>query len=259
MVDLTGRTAVVTGAARGQGAAEAAALVRAGAHVLLGDVLDDEGAAVAEDLGPRARYVHLDVTQEPDWAAAIDAAVDWPAVQVLVNNAGIHWNRDLLDERQADMTTMLSVNVVGAMLGMQAVAPAMSAAGNGSIINVCSVLGLLGGRGSGAYTASKWALRGLTKSAAIELGPRGIRVNAIHPGYIDTPMLAQVATGRPDDYYDFVPLGRAATTDEVADLVCYLASDDSSYLSGGDFAVDGGLTAGGGPRGNDSRTYRQGR
>jgi 3alpha(or 20beta)-hydroxysteroid dehydrogenase len=135
----------------------------------------------------------------------------------------------------------------------------MSAAGNGSIINVCSVLGLLGGRGSGAYTASKWALRGLTKSAAIELGPRGIRVNAIHPGYIDTPMLAQVAAGRPDDYYDFVPLGRAATTDEVADLVCYLASDDSSYLSGGDFAVDGGLTAGGGPRGNDSRTYRQGR
>lgn len=256
MADLTNRTAVVTGAARGQGAAEAAALVEAGAHVLLADVLDDEGRAVAAQLGSRARYVHLDVTQGADWDAALRAADDWPAVAVLVNNAGIHWMRQLLDERPADMARMLDVNVIGAFLGIQAVAPRMAAAGRGSIVNVCSVLALLGGGGAGAYTASKWALRGLTKTAAIELGPRGIRVNAIHPGYIDTPMLAQVAAGRPDDYYGFVPLGRPASTREVADLVVFLASDDSSYLTGGDFTVDGGLTAGGGPRGNDARPYR---
>ncbi len=246
----------MTGAARGQGAAEAAALVHAGAHVLLADVLDSEGEAVAEDLGPHARFAHVDVTLESDWKAAISAVDDWPAVQVLVNNAGIHWARDLLDERHEDMARMLDVNVIGALLGIQAVAPEMSRAGSGSIINVCSVLGMLGGSGAGAYTASKWALRGLTKSAAIELGARGIRVNAIHPGYIDTPMLAEVASGRPEGYYAFLPLGRPAAPSEVADLVVYLASDDSRYLTGADLAVDGGLTAGGGPRGNDSRRYR---
>jgi len=258
MSDLSGRTAIVTGAARGQGAAEARRFVQASGHVVVADILEPDGQALARDLGQRARFVRLDITREEHWTAALAAVSDWPPVRVLVNNAGIHWNRDLVDETGPDMARMLEVNVIGAMLGMKAVTAPMTEAGGGSIINVCSVLGTVGGRGSSAYTASKWALRGLTKSAAIELGPRGIRVNAIHPGYIDTAMLSEVGAGRTDDYYGFLPLGRPARPGEVADLALYLACDDSSYVTGADFTVDGGMTAAGGPRGNDSRPYRTG-
>lgn len=256
MSEMSGRTAVITGGARGQGAAEARRFVAAGGHVVIADVLEAEGKELAEGLGGRARFVRLNVADEHDWESMLGAVADWPPVRVLVNNAGIHWNRELVDETGADLTRMLQVNVVGAMLGMRVVAEPMFHAGGGSIINVCSVLGLLGGRGSSSYTASKWALRGLTKSAAIELGPRGIRVNAIHPGYIETPMLAHVDPDRRSNFYDFLPLGRAAGPDEVAELALFLASDRSSYLTGGDFVVDGGLTAAGGPLGNDSRADR---
>lgn len=256
MSELEGRTAVVTGGARGMGEAEVRRFVDAGACVVIADVLEDEGAALADELGERARFVRLDVTRDDDWAALVAELGDWPPIRVLVNNAGIHWNADVVDETGVGLARMLEVNVVGALLGTKAVTAPMSAAGGGSVINVCSVLGLLGGRGSSSYAASKWALRGLTKSAAIELGPRGIRVNALHPGYIATPMLASVDVGGVEGFYDFLPLGRPGRTEEVAEVVLFLASDASSYLTGGDFAVDGGMTAGGGPWGNDSLRYR---
>jgi 3alpha(or 20beta)-hydroxysteroid dehydrogenase len=240
------------------GEAEVRRFVDAGAHVVIADVLEDEGERLAHELGERVRSVRLDVTQEDDWAAAVAAVGDWPPIRVLVNNAGVHWNADVVAETGAGLARMLEVNVVGPLLGTRAVVPAMTAAGGGSVINVCSVMGLLGGRGSSSYAASKWALRGLTKSSAIELGPRGIRVNAVHPGYIATPMLAAVERGRSPDFYDFLPLGRPGRPEEVAELALFLASDASSYLTGSDFTVDGGMTAGGGPRGNDALTYRTG-
>lgn len=235
---------------------EARRFVAAGAHVVIADVLEEPGEELAAELGERARFARLDVTDEGQWDALVASHGNWPPIRVLVNNAGIHWNRRVVDESGPDMTRMLEVNVVGALLGMKALAEPMSRAGVGSVINVCSVLGLVGGGASPSYTASKWALRGLTKSAAIELGPRGIRVSAVHPGYIETPMLAHVDSSRSPDYYDFLPLGRAGQTDEVAELALFLASDRSSYLTGGDFTIDGGMTAAGGPRGNDSLAYR---
>jgi 3alpha(or 20beta)-hydroxysteroid dehydrogenase len=248
--DLAGRTALITGAARGQGAAEARALVDAGAFVLLADVLADEGQALADELGGSARFAELDVTDAPDWSAALAQIADWPPVTTLVNNAGIHWNKAIEDETAEGLARMLEVNVVGSVLGVQAVLPGMRSAGGGSIVNVCSVLGMVGGRNSSSYSASKWALRGFTKSAAIELGPDRVRVNALHPGYIWTPMLADVATGRPEGYWDYLPLQRTGTVEEVADLVLFLASDASRYLTGVDFTIDGGMLAGSGPRSN---------
>ncbi|WP_326791611.1 SDR family oxidoreductase [Streptomyces sp. NBC_00841] len=247
---LDGRTAVITGGAQGQGEVEVRRFVEAGAHVLIADVLQDKGRELAQELGERARFVRLDVGSEEDWASAIECLdPGWPPLQVLVNNAGVHWQRGIESETPGDFARMLQVNLVGALLGTQAVTEPMRAAGGGSIVNVCSVLALVGGRGASAYSASKWGLRGLSKSAALELGRYGIRVNAIHPGYIDSPMLHAVAgPGRSDNYYDFLALRRIGTPVEVADLAVFLASDDSTYLTGGDFAVDGGMTAGGGPR-----------
>jgi 3alpha(or 20beta)-hydroxysteroid dehydrogenase len=221
--------------------------VAEGAHVLLGDVNAAAAESLAEELGSAARAVHLDVGSESDWTAALAAVSDWPAVRVLINNAGIHWKKSAVDESAEDFDRMLHVNVTGALLGIQAVVPSMRSAGGGSIVNVCSVLGLLGGRDNVAYSASKWALRGLTKAAAIDLGRFGVRVNAVHPGYIETPMLASVSAGRPSDFYDYLPLQRAGTTDDISDLMVFLASDDSAYLTGADFAIDGGMTAASGP------------
>lgn len=250
MTGLSACTVIVTGAARGQGAAEARRFVDEGAHVLVADVLAEEGTALAHEMGDAARFVALDVTSSDDWKRGLDAVAGWPPVRVLINNAGVHWNCPVESETADGMARMLQVNLIGAMLGVQAVLPAMRAAGGGSIVNVCSVLALVGGRHSSAYSASKWALRGFTKSAAIELGPYGIRVNAIHPGYIQTPMLANVASGRPPEYFDYLPLQRTGTVDEVADLVLFLASPASRYLTGADFSVDGGMLAGAGPRSN---------
>jgi 3alpha(or 20beta)-hydroxysteroid dehydrogenase len=250
---LTDRTAVITGAAQGQGAAEARRFVAEGAHVLLGDINQDAAQSLAEELGSSARAVRLDVGSKPDWDAAMATVSDWPAVRILINNAGVHWKKSLVDEAAEDFDRMLHVNVTGALLGMQAVVESMRANGGGSIVNVCSVLGLLGGRDNVAYSASKWALRGLTKSAAIDLGRYGIRVNAVHPGYIDTPMLAEVSAGRPADFYDYLPMRRAGTTDDISDLMVFLGSDDSAYLTGADFAIDGGMTAASGPWMNISK------
>ena len=250
MTGLDACTVIVTGAARGQGAAEARRLVAAGATVIVADILVDEGNALADELGHAARFVELDVTSEADWKRALEASADRPPLTALINNAGIHWANPVESETAEGMARMLQVNLIGAMLGVQAVLPAMRAAGGGSVVNICSVLALVGGRDASAYSASKWALRGFTKSAAIELGRYGVRVNAIHPGYIETPMLANVATGRPPDYVDYLPLRRTGTVDEVADLALFLVSAESKYLTGADFTVDGGMLAGSGPRSN---------
>jgi 3alpha(or 20beta)-hydroxysteroid dehydrogenase len=250
MSELAGTTAIITGAAQGQGAAEARRFVAAGARVVIGDVRADLGTALADELGAAARFVELDVTSGDNWELALQALDDWPPVTVLVNNAGIHWNRPVESETAEGMARMLEVNVIGAMLGVRAVVPAMREAGGGSIVNICSVLGMIGGRGSSSYSASKWALRGFTKSAAMELGRYGIRVNAVHPGYIETPMLANVSAGRPQEYFDYLPMERTGSVGDVAELVFFLASSASQYLTGGDFVVDGGMLAGAGPRSN---------
>ena len=186
---LDGRVAIVTGAARGQGAAHARAFVREGAKVLLTDVLDDEGRAIASALGQHARYLRHDVRSEADWATAVQEAESaFGPVSILVNNAAIHWVRAIEDESAAEFRKLLDVNLIGPFLGIQAVIASMRRAGGGSIVNISSTAGIRGFHWHGAYASSKWGVRGLTKVAAIELAVDKIRVNSVHPGVIDTAM-----------------------------------------------------------------------
>lgn len=240
MARLTGKVALISGGSRGMGAAHARAMLAEGAKVVIGDVLDEEGKALAEELGPDIAYVHLDVREPEDWRAAVAAAVDrFGSLNVLVNNAGIVNGNLIADFDHAEWQRIIDINLTGTFLGMQAATPAMIAAGGGSVINVSSVEGLRGSPGLHGYVASKFAVRGLTKSVALELAPHGIRVNSIHPGLIRTPMTA----GIPEDFLQ-IPLGRGADPEEVSALVTYLASDESSYSTGAEFVVDGGLTIG---------------
>ncbi|MDO3650920.1 glucose 1-dehydrogenase [Nocardia mangyaensis] len=237
---LTGKVAVISGGARGMGAAHARRFVAEGASVVLGDVLDDEGAVVAKELGAAAIYRHLDVREPEQWSAVVAAAVEeFGGLHVLVNNAGIVNGNLLVDFALAEWQRIVDINLTGTFLGMQAAVPAMLAAGGGSIVNISSVEGMRGSPGLHGYTATKFAVRGLTKSAALELAPQGIRVNSVHPGLISTPM----TEGIPADFLQ-IPLARAAEPDEVSALVAYLASDESSYSTGAEFVVDGGLTVG---------------
>lgn len=235
-----GKVALISGGARGMGAAHARALVAEGAEVVAADILDDEGKALAEELGAAARFVHLDVTQPDQWKAAVQTAVEeFGALNVLVNNAGIVNGNTLQNFPLADWQKIIDINLTGTFLGMQAAVEPMIVAGGGSIINISSVEGLRGSPGLYGYVASKFGVRGLAKAAALELAPHNIRVNSIHPGMIRTPMTA----GIPEDFLQ-IPLGRAAEPGEVSACVVYLASDESSYSTGGEFVVDGGLTVG---------------
>jgi 3alpha(or 20beta)-hydroxysteroid dehydrogenase len=239
---LDGKVALITGAARGQGAATARRFVAEGASVIITDVLDDEGKTLADELG--AQFRHLDVSKEDEWAAAI-AAFD--PITVLVNNAGILHFSPLADTSLADYERVIRVNQIGTFLGMRAVVPGMIAAGGGSIINTSSIEGLAAAPLLVAYTASKFAIRGMTKAAALELGGKGIRVNSVHPGLIDTQMLPTALGGIEVDLTRLakrVALGRPGQADEVANLITFLASDESSYCTGSEFAADGGATAG---------------
>lgn len=238
---LDGLVAVISGGARGQGAAEARRFIDEGAHAVVGDVLDDEGAGLAEQLGDACRYEHLDVTSENDWARVIDGTVErFGRLDVLVNNAGILRFNRLVDTPLDEYLDVVMVNQVGTFLGIRAAIPPMKADG-GSIINVSSIEGLRGMKNLASYTSSKFAVRGLTKVAALELARFGIRVNSIHPGMVKTPM---ADFGNLDAVEAIIPLKRPATAAEVADLVVYLASPESAYCTGAEFVIDGGVTAG---------------
>jgi len=245
---LDGKVALITGAARGQGAAEARLFVAEGAQVMLGDVLDDDGEIVAKELGARAAYRHHDVTSEGDWDAIVDAArSQFGRVDVLVNNAGVFRIIGMTATSLEEYMRIVTINQVGTFLGMKAVTETMIGQGSGSIVNISSVAGLSGSAGTIAYTASKFAVRGMTKVAAVELAPFGVRVNSVHPGLIDTTMLRDAFALANDDNVAAVrasvPNGRLATADDVARLVLYLASDDSAYSTGSEFVVDGGMSA----------------
>jgi 3alpha(or 20beta)-hydroxysteroid dehydrogenase len=228
---LAGKVVIITGAARGQGAAEVELFTREGAHVFGGDVLDADGVR------------RLDVTSAADWAAVVDAAVQAHGrVDVLLNNAGIHAAGPVDVMPEAEFRRVLDVNLVGALLGIQAVTPHMPP--GGSIINVASLNGLAAQPGTAAYTASKFGLRGLTKASALDLGPRGIRVNAILPGVIRTPMVSYVVDTRESELASALPLKRIGEPRDIASAALFLAGDDSLWVSGVDLVVDGGQTAG---------------
>ena len=238
---VAGKVALITGAARGMGAAHARRFIAEGASVVLGDILDAEGAALAAELGSDARYIRLDVTKPDDWAAAVALCVaDFGGLHILVNNAGIFGGAAIVDHPLDLWQRMIEINLTGVFLGIRAANTALVASGSGSIINISSVAGLRGAPGGSAYVASKFGVRGLTKAVAAELAPFGVRCNSVHPGIIDTPM----AEGLNTQGYDY-PLGRMARSEEVTNLVLYLASDEASYSTGSEFIVDGGLTMGG--------------
>ena len=246
MSRLDGKVALITGGARGQGAAEARLFASEGASVVLADVLDDEGAEVAAAIG--GGYQHLDVTDEAAWRSVVAAIVDrHGGLDVLVNNAGIFVPGQLLQTPVDQYRRVIEVNQTGVFLGMQISAPAMIDSGGGSIVNISSVAGLRGGTGSIAYGASKWAVRGMTKYAAKEFASRGVRVNSIHPGIIDYCDDAPASRGRTRatsirSSRGF-PQGRVGEPEDVAMLALFLASDESAYCTGAEFVVDGGMTS----------------
>jgi 3alpha(or 20beta)-hydroxysteroid dehydrogenase len=246
---LEGKVALITGSARGQGAAEARRFAEEGARVIVSDVLEEEGRAVAESLSGSGIFCRHDVRSEESWDEVVAAGrAAFGKIDVLLNNAGILHFASLMDTSLEKYMQIVETNQVGCFIGMKAVVPEMKAAGGGSIVNVSSVAGMHGTPHIIAYTASKFAVRGMTKVAAIELGRFGIRVNSIHPGGIATPMVGV----DPDDprereaggMFDHLPIGRIGSPEEVANLVLFLASDESSYCTGSEFIADGGLLAG---------------
>ncbi|QNE76757.1 glucose 1-dehydrogenase [Streptomyces finlayi] len=257
MGKLDGRVVIITGAARGQGEQEARLFVAEGARVVIADVLDERGEALAKELGEEAaRFVHLDVSREGEWQAAVEAAKEaFGKVDGLVNNAGILRFNELVNTPLAEFEQIVQVNQVGAFLGIRTVAPEIEAAGGGTIVNTASYTGLTGMAFVGAYAATKHAVVGLTRVAALELAPKGIRVNAVCPGAVDTPMTNPSALDPAADpeetgaavaelYRKLVPLGRIGRPEEVAALALFLSSEDSSYITGQPFVIDGGWLAG---------------
>jgi 3alpha(or 20beta)-hydroxysteroid dehydrogenase len=243
---LAGKVALITGGARGQGAEEGRLFAAEGATVVLTDVLDAEGEATAGDI-ESATYRHLDVSSEQEWEAVVDEVVDTHGrIDVLVNNAGIDFMSKLVATTLEDYQRVITINQVGVFLGMRTVADAMIKAGNGgSIINISSVAGLEGVVNRTAYSASKYAVTGMTSVAAKELGPHGIRVNSVHPGLIETPMTADMRPIADAElrarFEKAIPVGRIGEARDIANMVLFLASDEAAYCSGQPFIVDGGI------------------
>lgn len=237
--------AVVTGGSRGLGAGFARRIVELGGKVVIADLLDDEGAALAEELGPAARYAHLDVTDTAQWAEVVAYTVaEFGSLTGLVNNAGIATGKFIEYEPVDHFRTVLEINLVGVFNGIQAVIAPMRAAGGGSIVNISSAAGLMGLALTAGYGAAKWGVRGLTKIAAVELGAEKIRVNSVHPGMTYTPMTAEVGIERGEGNYPNTPMARVGVAEEIAGAVIYLLSREASYVTGAEIAVDGGWTAG---------------
>ena len=248
MARLAGKVALITGASGGQGAAEARLFAAEGAAVVIADVLVEQGEEVAAEIaaaGGRAVFRALDVTDEDGWSALVAGIErDFGGLDVLVNNAGVGDGRGVLDQGLRGWDRVLDINTWGPLVGMRTVAPVMARGGGGSIVNISSVAGLTG-YDHAAYTASKWALRGITKVAAVEFADAGIRVNSVHPGTIVTPMLARISDEVIQDYVRVNPDRRAGTSEEIAWAVLYLASDEASFTTGAELTVDGGFIAGG--------------
>jgi 3alpha(or 20beta)-hydroxysteroid dehydrogenase len=243
---LEGKVALISGAARGMGEKTARLFVQEGASVVLGDILP-EVKDVAESLGDKAIGLTLDVTQAQSWRDAVNAGEErFGKIDVLVNNAGILVMDELAKTTDETFKRIFDVNAFGPFLGMREVAPAIERAGGGAIVNLSSVEGLGGNRFLIAYSGSKFAVRGMTKSAAIELARKGIRVNSVHPGGIDTPMVQAFLPGD-EDRKNFIgkqaPMRRMGKPEEIAEAVAFLASDAASYITGAELAIDGGATA----------------
>lgn len=247
MGKLDGRVAIVTGGARGMGASHVRGLMREGAQVVFGDVLEAEGRQLAAELGEGCRFLLHDATSEEGWSAIVDLAVTtFGRVDILVNNAGILGVASLGSMSVEEFRRIIDVNLVSQWLGVKYVSAVMGR--GGSIVNISSLNGLIGGKNTSAYTASKFGVTGLTKAAALELGPQGIRVNSVHPAGVATAMLGKEETEveTPDGPMSTIPIPRLATVGEVTEMVLFLAGDGSSYSTGSAFVIDGGMSAGAG-------------
>ena len=247
MARLQGKVAVITGGARGMGAETAKLFAAEGASVVITDILTQEGEALAAQIGDKALFVRHDVRNEDEWqAVAAQAQARFGRIDVLVNNAAIVHFSAIETLVKEDIERVLGINVVGTLLGIKTIGPVLKQQGKGAIINISSIDGLRGCNGLSAYTASKWAVRGLTKSAALEYGPHGVRVNSIHPGGVDTVMgnpLGRSVEEMSSDYTG-VPLQRIGKPEEIAKASLFLASDEASYVAGAELSVDGGWCAG---------------
>ena len=253
MVDrLAGKVALISGGARGQGACEARLFVQEGARVVIGDLLDEEGQRLAEELNRgsesrRALYLHLDVTRAEDWDRAVDATEQtFGALHVLINNAGIGsppGGSGVENTSEENWQRVININQKGVWLGMKAAVPAMRRAGGGSIVNISSIWGLVGSGASMAYHSAKAAVRLMTKTAAVQYAPEKIRVYSVHPGIIDTAMIAAMPQEFRDRLTNATPLKRQAKPEEVAYGVLFLASGEASFITGAELVIDGGYTA----------------
>lgn len=243
MARLTGKVVVITGAAQGMGAAHARLFIHEGAKVVLTDLNEGKGQALAEELGRHALFVKQNVGSEEDWHAVIEAAEKkFGMINVLINNAGITFAKPILATTLEDYRRIVEINQVSVFLGMKAVIPSMKKAGGGSIVNISSINGLVGG--AIGYTDTKFAVRGMTKAVALEMAAENIRVNSVHPGVIETPMIMQGDTkAAVEEFAKSIPQKRLAKPEEVSNLVLFLASDESSYSTGSEFIIDGGITA----------------
>lgn len=244
---LKDKVAVITGGAKGMGAATCRLFAKEGASVAICDVAEQEGQALAAEIGNRAAFFALDVSSDDQWQAMIKAVLErWGRIDILVNNAAVVHFADIANLPEANFDRVMAINVKGPFLGIKNVGEVMKRAGRGAIVNISSIDGLRGANGVAAYVASKWAVRGLTKAAALEYGHHGIRVNSVHPGGVDTEMGNPLRLGdlEKNRGYEAVPLQRIGEPAEIAAATLFLSSDDASYIAGAELAVDGGWIAG---------------
>lgn len=245
---LSGKIAIITGAAQGMGEAHARVFVREGANVILTDINAEGGQKLADELGANALFLSHDVAKQEDWQRVVEKGeAHFGKINVLVNNAGVIGPvKRMLEFDAQEFLDVCAVNQLGVFLGMQAVLPSMIAQGGGSIVNISSIAGMLGtvASSNAAYCASKWAVRGMSKLIAAQHGPDGIRCNSVHPGYILTPMMVAATDETGGGAAEAIPLKRMAQPEEVSNLVLFLASDESSFVSGAEHVIDGAMIAG---------------